>query len=252
MTTQDPVRLTIALVALVVLAVATAVLARLPLKRSTVVAALRATIQLALVSLVIAAVVRHLALSMLFAVVMLAIGVLTSAGRCDVRRRWHWVAVSMIAGIAPVLIIIFASGASPLNGAALIPVAGIVIGNTMTGHTLMARRVFSSLRQGIGMYEAALAIGLARPQAMGLVSEQSRVESLVPGIDSTRTVGLVTLPGAFVGVMLGGGSPVQAGATQLLVLFGILAAQFVTVSVADVLIRHAKLLPDDLAVLLRE
>lgn len=158
----------------------------------------------------------------------------------------------MIAGIAPVQVIIFASGASPLNGAALIPIAGIIIGNTMTSHTLVARRAFTSLRQGLGMYEAALAIGLPRSQAMGLVTEQSRVESLVPGIDSTRTVGLVTLPGAFVGVMLGGGSPIQAGATQLLVLFGILAAQFVTVSVADVLIRNAKLLPDDLAAALRE
>lgn len=84
MTSQDPVRLAIALVALVLLAVVTAALARLPLKRSTVVAALRATVQLALVSLVIAAVVRHLALAMGFAVVMLAIGVLTSAGRCEV------------------------------------------------------------------------------------------------------------------------------------------------------------------------
>lgn len=252
MTTQDPLRLAIALVALVALTVVVAVVARLPLRRPALVAALRATIQLALVSLVIAAVVRNLAWSALFAVAMLAIGVLTSAGRCQVRRRWQWVAVAMLSGVVPVLAIIFVSGASPLNGAALIPVAGIIIGNTMTGHTLVARRAFTSLRQGIGSYEAALAIGLPRPQAMAQVTEQSRVESLVPGIDSTRTVGLVTLPGAFVGVMLGGGSPVQAGATQLLVLFGILAAQFITVSVADVLIRHAKLLPDDLAAVLRE
>jgi putative ABC transport system permease protein len=35
----------------------------------------------------------------------------------------------------------------------------------------------------------------------------------------------VTLPGAFVGVLLGGGSPLQAGAVQLLVLVGLLLAE---------------------------
>ena len=71
-------------------------------------------------------------------------------------------------------------------------------------------------------------------------------EALLPGLDQTRTVGLVTLPGAFVGVLLGGGTPVQAGAAQVLVLFGLLATQTLTVVVAHQLIRHALLLPSDL------
>ena len=56
----------------------------------------------------------------------------------------------------------------------------------------------------------------------------------------------MTLPGAFVGVLLGGGTPVQAGAAQVLVLFGLLAAQILTVVVAHQLIRRARLLPSDL------
>ena len=70
-------------------------------------------------------------------------------------------------------------------------------------------------------------------------------QPLVPGLDQTRTVGLVTLPGAFVGVLLGGGTPLQAGAAQVLVLVGLLAAQTITVVVAHRLIRSARLLPDD-------
>jgi putative ABC transport system permease protein len=65
-------------------------------------------------------------------------------------------------------------------------------------------------------------------------------------MDQTRTVGLVTLPGAFVGVLLGGGSPVQAGAAQIIVLVGLLATQSITVVVAGLLIRSARLLPADL------
>lgn len=44
-------------------------------------------------------------------------------------------------------------------------------------------------------------------------------------------VGLVTLPGAFVGVLIGSGNPVQAAAAQLLVLIGLLAAETVAVAV---------------------
>jgi putative ABC transport system permease protein len=68
----------------------------------------------------------------------------------------------------------------------------------------------------------------------------------MPNNDQTRTVGLVTLPGAFVGVLLGGGSPVQAGAAQVLVLLGIMAGQAVTVTVAHRFIEHARIVTTDL------
>lgn len=40
----------------------------------------------------------------------------------------------------------------------------------------------------------------------------------------SRTVGLVTLPGAFVGVLLAGASPWQAGAAPVLVLISLVRA----------------------------
>jgi ABC-type iron transport system FetAB permease component len=51
---------------------------------------------------------------------------------------------------------------------------------------------------------------------------------------------LVTLPGAFVGVLLGGGSPLQAGAAQLLVLVGLLAAEVLAIwAVTELIARGA-------------
>jgi putative ABC transport system permease protein len=64
-----------------------------------------------------------------------------------------------------------------------------------------------------------------------LVIQPSARDALAPGLDQTRTVGLVTLPGAFVGVLLGGGTPVQAGAAQILVLVGLMAVQAITAAV---------------------
>ena len=54
---------------------------------------------------------------------------------------------------------------------------------------------------------------------------------LVPAPDQIRTVGLVTLPGAFVGLLLGAASPLQAARVQLLVLVGLLAAETIAVVV---------------------
>ena len=142
--------------------------------------------------------------------------------------------------------VVFVSGAVPLTGAALVPITGIIIGGGMTACSLTGRRAFTALRDEHGTYEAGLSIGLARSDAIAEVIQRHLPESLVPGLDQTRTVGLVTLPGAFVGVLLGGGSPAQAGAAQLLVLIGLLATQTITVVVAGLLIRRTLLVPTDL------
>ncbi len=61
----------------------------------------------------------------------------------------------------------------------------------------------------------------------------------------------MTLPGAFIGVLLGGGSPLQAGAAQVLVLIGIMAGQAVVVGVAHRLMMAGRLMPADLRARLR-
>ena len=95
----------------------------------------------------------------------------------------------------------------------------------MNGHTLACRRAFDALRDEHPQYEAALSLGLTRSQAIGEVVHRRVPEALIPGLDQVRTAGVVTLPGAFIGVLLGGGSPAQAAAAQVLVLVGIMAAQ---------------------------
>ena len=66
---------------------------------------------------------------------------------------------------------------------------------------------------------------MERDAAMELVGPAARRALATAATDQTRTVGLVTLPGAFVGVLIGSGNPVQPGAAQFLVLIGLLAAR---------------------------
>lgn len=246
MTVEPGWPLAVALLLLVVLAVLASRVGRLGQERAVVVAAGRAALQLAAVSVIIVTCLQHLALAALFCLVMFIVAVRTTAKRTAVRRAWPWAALALLSGVLPVLGIIYASGTAPLDGYSLIPIAGIIIGNMMTAHTLFGRRQFAALRDDLGSYEAALALGMSRADAIMLVTEPTVAEALVPNLDQTRTVGLVTLPGAFVGVLLGGGSALQAGAAQVLVLLGIMAGQAVTVVVANWLMRRAKLLPEDL------
>jgi putative ABC transport system permease protein len=240
------VHLVVALAVLAMIAVVVAALSRLGTSRADAVAVVRAVGQLALVSLVLTAVLGRVLWSLAFAFVMLGVAVGTSARRIGAGRAWPWVLVAVGSGALPVLVVIFASGAVPWNGAAIVPMAGIIIGGCMTASSLNGRRCFTALREERDTYEGALALGLAVPVAIRLVIARHRAEALVPGLDQTRTVGLVTLPGAFVGVLLGGGSPAQAGAAQILVLVGLLAAQTVVVVVGSLLIERGRLVPADL------
>lgn len=216
------------------------------LGRSALVAGLRACLQLGLAAVVITSVIGSLPLSIALAVVMFAMAVLTTCRRVEAPESWPWAAAAMAGGVVPVLVVVLATGTVPFTGLAIIPIAGIVIGNAMTAHTLAGRRTFAALREEHHQYEACLSIGLLPAQGIHEVIHRRTPEALLPGLDQVKTTGVVTLPGAFIGVMLGGGTPVQAATAQVLVLFGIMAAQTVTAGLAERLICQRRLLPQDL------
>jgi putative ABC transport system permease protein len=240
-------RLAAVLVALVLVGVTASYLGGLRVGRETVVASVRAVVQLAVISLVIAAVLGSLWWSALFSLVMLAVATRTSAKRIKARgAEVLWVGAAILAGVVPVLVLVLGSGVIPFNGAGLVPTAGIIIGNTMTAATLTGRRAYDELSAQIGAYEAGLALGLESRDAANEVIRPSGKEALTPNLDKTKTVGLVQLPGAFVGVLLGGGTPLEAGAAQVLVLVGIVAAQAVTSAVLLRMIADARVVRDDM------
>ncbi len=240
-------RLAVVLVLLVVLAMAASYLGGLGVGRDHPTAAVRAVVQLAAVSAVISATLLSLWGALLFVLLMYVVATATAARRLELAaRQVPWVGLAIAAGALPVLGLSLGSGVIPFNGAGIIPMAGIVIGNTMTAATLTGRRASDELKAQRGAYEAALALGFGSSDAALLVIQPSAREALVPGLDPTRTVGLVTLPGAFVGVLLGGGTPLEAGAAQVLVLIGLMAGQAVTCAVLLRMVASGRVLRRDL------
>jgi putative ABC transport system permease protein len=221
------VRLAVVVVAFALLAALVNRLGGLQHGRADLRAAARATVQLAVVGLLIAAVLRSWWLTIGFVVVMLTVASVTAGRRLVPHGRWWWAVAPVWSSTVPVGVALLLSGLVPLTEVAVVPVLGILIGGAMTATTLAGRRTLDALTGRRGEVEAALSIGLETRDARILVARDDAGLALLPGLDQTRTVGLVTLPGAFVGMLLGGASPIQAAAVQLLVLVALLLVQAV-------------------------
>jgi putative ABC transport system permease protein len=222
--------LAVAAVLAVGLAAAVALWARLGTDRSTLVAGARAVLQLGAVSLLIGAIVGSVLLSAAFVLVMVAVATWTSARRITPHPSGWWAVLPIAVAPLPVVALLVLGGVVPPVGVAVIPMAGILIGGTMTATSLAGRRTLDELAARHGEVEAALSLGLLPRDAAMEIARPSAGQALIPAIDQTRTVGLVTLPGAFVGMLLGGATPLQAGAVQLLVLVLLLAVETVAVA----------------------
>ena len=205
--------------------------ARLPRPLTVPTAAIRGALQLAAVSLILAVALTHLWSSFVVLTVMFVAAATTCAHRT--RAGWNaaWLAVALATGVGTVVPLMLISGVVPLDGYAVVPITGIVLGGTMTATTLAARRALDAIDERWGEVEAGLSLGLSTRDARMEVAKSAATDALLPGLDQTRTVGLVTLPGAFVGVLLATGSAAQAGAVQILVLVGLLLAQTCAVTV---------------------
>ncbi len=241
-----PVNVTFGAVLAVLLALAATVaaLARLGRAREIAVAGVRAAVQLAAVSLLIGWVVRYLPLLLAFVLLMYAVAVRTAGRRITRNRTWWWAALPIGVGVFPVVAALLLTGLVPLKGIALIPVTGILTGGALTATVLSGRRALDELTLRRGEVEAGMAIGLLDREARLEVARGAAADALLPGLDQTRTVGLVTLPGAFVGMLLGGASPWQAGAVQLFVLVALMAVQAVAVSLVLELVARGRLYRD--------
>ncbi|AWI28339.1 ABC transporter permease [Streptomyces tirandamycinicus] len=247
-----PVNVTFGIVLAVLLAAAACVAAVAHLgpgrAREMVVAGLRAAVQLGAVSLVIGWAVRSVPLLFAFLLVMYAVAVRTAGRRVTPNGTWWLTALPIGAGVVPVVAALLLTGLVPVKGIALIPVTGILIGGGLTATVLAGRRALDELTTRHGEVEAGMAIGLSDRDARLEVVRDAAADALLPGLDQTRTVGLVTLPGAFVGMLLGGASPLQAGAVQLFVLVALMAVQAVAVAVVLELVSRGRLHRDPPAV----
>jgi putative ABC transport system permease protein len=220
-----------ALIVAIALALAAAGFSRLAgigLERDLLVTALRAIVQLTVVGLLVTVVFEHLGLSALFVLVMLGAATWTSGRRLrgvdhGVARAGAAIATGAACGLVPLLV----SGGFDTTPRELIPVAGILIGGAMAATSVTGQRVVEDIGDQIAEIETRLLLGVSARVALTPVVVRGVRTGLIGVLDQTKNVGLVTLPGTFVGLVLGGADPADAARLQLVVLLSLLAVELV-------------------------
>ncbi|KAH0925226.1 hypothetical protein HID58_017482 [Brassica napus] len=201
-----------AALAVVLLAVALSYSQNLSLEGEMIYSVFRAFLQLSVIGFVLQFIFNQenagwIILAYLF---MVFVAGYTAGQRAKHVPRGKYVAgVSILAGTGITMFLLVVLNVFPFTPRYMIPVAGMMVGNAMT-------------------VETALALGATPRQATLQQVKRALVTSLSPVLDSCKTVGLISLPGAMTGMIMGGASPLEAIQLQIVVMNMIVGAATVS------------------------
>lgn len=168
---------------------------------------------------------RGLLPSWLWVAGMVGFAAWTVRNRAREIQGLFWIALAaMVAAAVTTLGVIFGLGIFPTDARAIVPLAGMMIGNSMSATVLAARRVADELTEKRAEVEARLALGHSSRQAARPYVRSALRTAITPQIESTKAVGLVFLPGAMTGLILAGVDPVDAVLVQAAIMYLILGA----------------------------
>ncbi|SEN50402.1 ABC transporter permease [Lihuaxuella thermophila] len=112
----------------------------------------------------------------------------------------------------------------PFRAQYVLPMSGMVIGNTMVITALSFERLYHEFQQTKEQIMGKLALGANIRQASQDLIETTVKSALIPSIDSFKTIGLVHLPGMMTGMIIAGVSPVTAVKYQILIMMSLMAS----------------------------
>jgi putative ABC transport system permease protein len=217
------------LAALLVLALAAlSVRMRLGVAGQILVAALRTTVQLLLIGLVLRSIFEHVHWGW---VALMATVMLLAAGREVMARqkrplRGGWgfgvgtLSMFLSSFIVTALALVVIIGGDPWYAPQYaIPLLGMLLGNTMNGVSLGMGRLTESAWQQREVLEQRLLLGQSRSEAISDLRRDAVRTGLVPIVNAMAAAGLVSLPGMMTGQILAGSPPVEAVKYQILIMF---------------------------------
>jgi putative ABC transport system permease protein len=142
--------------------------------------------------------------------------------------------VSLLANFAVAttgLAIVFGLDIFDLNGRTLVPVAGMLIGNSMKGGIVAAARVAEAVADHRREIEAGLALGMTTRVASRRFVRSALRTAISPQVEQTAALGLVFLPCAMTGLILAGADPLGAVRAQLALMYVILAGVVIAATI---------------------
>jgi UDP-glucose/iron transport system permease protein len=213
--------------ALIAVAIAVSYWRRAELEQDIAVAVLRSFVQLTAVGYVIQAIFDSDSLWLVAALLagMVLFGTWTARSRAkEVPGATVPIVLGLAVAAAVTLGLVLLLGVFKAEPRYLVPVGGMVIGNSMTAVAVALNRLADEMREGGRQVEAMLALGATAREAARARVTRSLRSGMIPLIDSTKTTGIVFFPGTMVGMLVAGAEPVDAVRLQLVLLWVLLGA----------------------------
>ncbi|KAL6624336.1 hypothetical protein ACP70R_031657 [Stipagrostis hirtigluma subsp. patula] len=217
--------------AVVAMAVALSFTQRLGLEGEMLYAIARSFLQLSVIGFVLQFIfTQKNALWILLAYLfMVTVAGYTAGQRAKHVPRGKYIAgVSILVGTAVTMFLLVVLNVFPFTPRYIIPVAGMMVGNAMTVTGVTMKKLREDVKIQRNLVETALALGATPRQATLQQVKRSLVIALSPVIDNAKTVGLIALPGAMTGLIMGGASPLEAIQLQIVVMNMLMGASTVS------------------------
>ncbi|MEC6823332.1 permease [Photobacterium sp. NCIMB 13483] len=118
----------------------------------------------------------------------------------------------------------------------MIPIAGMLLGNSLTANVLALSRWGSLLKENHQEYQYYLTMGAPNP-AQPFIRTAFKA-ALAPQLASMATLGIVSLPGMMTGQILGGAMPLVAVKYQLVIMVAIFVSGVLSVATTLTLVKR--------------
>lgn len=106
----------------------------------------------------------------------------------------------------------------------LIPLEGMIIGNSMTGINLALNQMLESIENNRSTIEGSLMLGASPRMAMDKIIQNAFDTAITPTLNSIKNMGIISLPGMMTGQILGGVSPLIAIRYQIAIMTAIMSS----------------------------
>jgi putative ABC transport system permease protein len=208
------------------------------LESDTAIAMLRGLVQIVAVGSILVLLLRgpRWTSGLLLTAMILAAGQISARRAKGMPGAYSTSALAIACGSGSVIAFMTWLGVIDTAITSLVPVGSMIIANAMNTNGLAMNRFRSDVLAHAGEIEAALALGADSIVSVAPYSQASFQASLIPAIDSMRSLGIVWIPGLMAGMLLAGARPLYASIYQFVVLAMIFTASAITSLISTMLI----------------
>ncbi|CAI1133867.1 iron efflux ABC transporter permease subunit FetB [Serratia grimesii] len=140
--------------------------------------------------------------------------------------------IAITTGAVLTLVVLVLTGSIEFTPMQVIPISGMVAGNAMVAVGLCYNNLGQRFKSDQQKIQEMLSLGASPKFASAALIRDSIRASLIPTVDSAKTVGLVSLPGMMSGLIFAGIDPVKAIKYQIMVTFMLLSTASLSTIIA--------------------